>query len=97
MRVKNGDNYLAIVAGFFYVIFFCDVCITMDAPIFTQSELFELLTAPKNWYEGYCSYDSSRQIKTMHRRGKLSQNTYDEIFLHFGYTKHTTWTNPNNS
>lgn len=68
----------------------------MEEMLFTQSELFELLTSQPRWYEGYCDANNARQLRYAHRLGSLGQKTYDDIFFHFGYIKLTKWIKPNN-
>lgn len=59
--------------------------------LYTKRELFEILTSDPNWYDGLFTYNNAAVIKSRHKTEKLGEETYDEIFFHFGYFKQVTW------
>jgi hypothetical protein len=65
---------------------------------FTTNQLFQLLTATRNWYKGddvtppFCDESAAGTLKLRHKRGELSEESYEKLFFHFGYKKELVWT-----
>lgn len=57
----------------------------------TTNQLFAILTFPRDWYDGYCSYNRARVIKHQHKMGKCPKETYTNMFAYFGYIQTDKW------
>jgi len=70
------------------------------ALIFNTRDLFQVITATKNWYEGleldpptpFCDKNAAQVLKHRHNNGELSEESYEKLFFHFGYKKELVWT-----
>lgn len=50
-------------------------------------ELFDIITKLPEFKK----YPRNRGLKYDHKRGTLTQETYDKLFEHFGYVKNVHW------
>lgn len=53
----------------------------------TKEELFTKISNRKNFKD----YPNSRLIKFRHKKGTLTEETYEKLFDFFGYTKKQSW------
>lgn len=66
---------------------------------FTTKQLFRAITNEKNWFEAdsvrpaFCDKNAAAVLKHRHKKGELSEETYEKLFFHFGYKKELIWTN----
>lgn len=64
----------------------------------SKKRLFEVITAKKNWFDGfdtypsYCTKGAAAVLKHRHLAGTLGDDSYDALALHFGFIKETIYT-----
>lgn len=69
------------------------ICVmALNTVSFTQNKLFDLITGTEKWWEGYTDANGARVLKHRHKTRLLSQESYDNLFFHFGYKKELIWT-----
>lgn len=65
---------------------------------FTKNQLFDIITSEPNWFKAhgdrpaYCNATAAGVLKHRHKKGQLSQESYDNLFFHFGYKKELLYT-----
>ena len=51
-----------------------------------KTEVFNEITTPLKWYQGYCTSSYATQIKQKFKAGTLGEKAIQRLFKHFGYT-----------
>lgn len=57
----------------------------------TTKQAMNIILQKPLWYEGYCNVKTARTILHRHKKGILSDTTYEKILFHFGFKKQITW------